>query len=158
LQASAPQVWDMNIDRDNNSPGAQQNLWPWFWGTQSGSPYPPDIYKVAVTKVKSFTCPSAPTSRASNVVLCPVTYNGPSPGNNLRLTWLYEDYTGGGNNYGFLGLTNYLGVAGLAQGTSPRWSIYEGIFTNRSRTKIVEITDGSSNTLMIGEICGQRVV
>jgi prepilin-type N-terminal cleavage/methylation domain-containing protein/prepilin-type processing-associated H-X9-DG protein len=54
-----------------------------------------------------------------------------------------------------LGRTNYVGVAGAAgHGTIPFWSRYEGIFTNRSQTRLGDIADGTSNTLMYGEAKG----
>ena len=54
-----------------------------------------------------------------------------------------------------LGRTNYVGVAGAAgHGTIPFWSRYEGIFTNRSQTRLTDISDGTSNTLMYGEATG----
>src|SRR5260370_19498113 len=53
------------------------------------------------------------------------------------------------------GRTNYVGVAGAAgHGTMPFWSRYEGIFTNRSQTRLGDIADGTSNTLMYGEAMG----
>jgi prepilin-type N-terminal cleavage/methylation domain-containing protein/prepilin-type processing-associated H-X9-DG protein len=56
-----------------------------------------------------------------------------------------------------LGRTNYLGCGGLAgRGTSRYWSQYEGVFTNRSRNALVCITDGTSNTLLLGEWIGGR--
>jgi prepilin-type N-terminal cleavage/methylation domain-containing protein/prepilin-type processing-associated H-X9-DG protein len=57
-----------------------------------------------------------------------------------------------------LGHTSYAGCAGLAgHGTSQYWSRYEGIFTNRSRTSLACIPDGTSNTLMLGEFDGGRI-
>jgi hypothetical protein len=71
----------------------------------------------------------------------------------------------GGNAYD-LGKTNYTGVAGAlgkeaevvaadaASGPNANLKKYEGILTNRSKTKIVQIGDGASNTLMFGESLG----
>jgi prepilin-type N-terminal cleavage/methylation domain-containing protein len=62
-----------------------------------------------------------------------------------------------------LGITNYVGVAGACYSdavtvsppdTGANLAIYEGIFYNRSKTKIEAIQDGSSNTLMFGEGTG----
>ena len=61
------------------------------------------------------------------------------------------------------GLTNYSPIAGvLGSATSAtgitdgaQWAGFNGIFTNRSKTTFGNITDGSSNTLLFGEIAGQ---
>jgi len=61
------------------------------------------------------------------------------------------------SNPTILGRTSYLGCAGLSgRGTSQYWRIYEGIFTNRSQTKVVGIRDGTSHTILLGEIDGGR--
>ena len=53
-----------------------------------------------------------------------------------------------------LGRTNYLGSAGrLGVGVSNR-DPFKGMFTNRSKTKTSDITDGLSNTIMFGEVTG----
>lgn len=53
-----------------------------------------------------------------------------------------------------LGRTNYLGSAGqLGVGVASR-DAKRGIFTNRSKTKFRDILDGSSNTLLFGEVTG----
>jgi hypothetical protein len=143
-------VWDENL---KDSEVTNKPL-PWFYGTTSGNPYPPDVYKAAVVKVKTFMCPSYAYSSAQNVVIGPHMFNGPS--NNVSISWWLEDYTGGGNNYGTFGVTNYAGVAGLGQGGSPLWDKYQGIMGNRTQTKLAAIPDGSSNTLLFGEICGTR--
>jgi prepilin-type N-terminal cleavage/methylation domain-containing protein len=143
-------VWDENL---NDSEVTNKPL-PWFYGTTSGNPYPPDVYKAAVVKVKTFMCPSYAYASAQNVVIGPHIFNGPS--NNVSISWWLEDYTGGGNNYGTFGVTNYAGVAGLGQGGSPLWDQYQGIMGNRTKTTLAAIPDGSSNTLLFGEICGTR--
>jgi len=150
IKATTP-VWDENLDRSNASTPAPL---PWFYGTTSGSPYPPDTYKSAVAKVKTFMCPSYSYSSAVHVVIGPQMYNGPS--NNVSITWWLEDYLGGGDNYGKFGITNYAGVAGLGQGGSPLWDKYQGLLGNRTKTKLAAVPDGSSNTLLFGEICGTR--
>jgi prepilin-type N-terminal cleavage/methylation domain-containing protein/prepilin-type processing-associated H-X9-DG protein len=64
-----------------------------------------------------------------------------------------------------LGLTNYLGVAGsrgtgtmgVSGGTEkfdPFYKNYIGIFNDRSRVRLTDILDGTSNTLMFGEALG----
>lgn len=61
------------------------------------------------------------------------------------------------SNATMLGRSNYFGCAGLAgSGTSDYWAKYEGVFTNRSRTALGRIPDGTSNTLLLGEFDGGR--
>ena len=67
-----------------------------------------------------------------------------------------------------MGKTNYLGVAGrrgrtgttfITPSTDPvpgvTYDTLQGIFTQRSKTKIASITDGTSNTLMFCEVTGE---
>jgi prepilin-type N-terminal cleavage/methylation domain-containing protein len=72
-----------------------------------------------------------------------------------------------------LGRTNYLGVAGYG-GAATGWGLsagnaakigvaagtpvtnFEGVFTTRSKTRLAQISDGTSNTLMFGEATGGR--
>lgn len=56
-----------------------------------------------------------------------------------------------------LGRTNYLGCAGASgRGTHPILSAFEGIYQNRSKLTLGQLTqqDGTSNTLMFGETFG----
>lgn len=54
-----------------------------------------------------------------------------------------------------VGLTNYLGVAGVY---SPifKTNAMRGVFYNRSATRISQLTDGTTRTLLIGEAVGHR--
>src|SRR5439155_19992522 len=70
----------------------------------------------------------------------------------------YSDYVGVGFEWGStLGLTNYAGVDGSRGEGVPGsyWAKYAGIFTNRSRTRLTDVTDGTSTTLLFGEGLGQ---
>lgn len=67
-----------------------------------------------------------------------------------------------------IGKTNYLGVAGrrgrtgttfITPATDPvpgvTYDTLQGIFTQRSKTKIAQISDGTTNTLMFSEVTGE---
>jgi type II secretory pathway pseudopilin PulG len=54
-----------------------------------------------------------------------------------------------------VGGTAYLGVAGRGGVTqSQKFNRWKGVFNNQSKTKFPDITDGSSNTLIYGEVGG----
>ena len=69
----------------------------------------------------------------------------------------YESFLTTRAQYRPFGRTNYAGSAGLGKGTHPEYSRYEGVFTNRSANTVAGISDGSSNTLLYGESCGQSL-
>ncbi len=110
---------------------------------------------VASYKLKMFTCPSDTaqddTPTRGKFVCLSVT------GATLTLTGGYVP-TPGGQQFG---VTNYVGCAGTigsqALGT-PWYGNYGGIFNNRSKLTLGNITvlDGTSNTLMFGEFLGGR--
>jgi prepilin-type N-terminal cleavage/methylation domain-containing protein len=107
------------------------------------------------------------------ILLCPSDPVGPGE-HNIGSTALMHSYDSGAPAgaegavmYIFrnrdLGKTNYTGVAGpgwndgstgaIAAGGA-NYQPYTGIFTNRSKVALPQITDGSSNTLMFGEGLG----
>lgn len=107
-------------------------------------------------KIPSFECPSDQIAASDSILALSVV--GPS-GDRIffggdRLRWAANDEFGGS-----IGATNYAGVAGVAGDiTSPdnAWASHVGIFGNRSETTFGEISDGSSNTLLFGEVVGRN--
>ena len=102
-------------------------------------------------KVPSFQCPSDGTD--PTVVVTVSFYND----------FINRDFRDD-NIFGLsFGTTNYSpvgGVAGDVTGSDAlhsQWIGYNGIFGNRSKTTFGQISDGSSNTLLYGEIAGQQV-
>jgi len=122
---------------------------PW-WLTSTGAYPNPDNYNASKQgQVKTFRCPSDPNNNMTKSLMGFHAYiNGGS------YTWscTWEDYVGV-EQYQFFGKSNYIGVAG-AYGKSNE---FEGIMGNRTKTKVEAIGDGSSNTLMFGEVAGSTL-
>jgi prepilin-type N-terminal cleavage/methylation domain-containing protein len=62
-----------------------------------------------------------------------------------RLDLIYDTGVGGNRP-----VTLYAGVSGTAN-NNPKWPVCDGLLFCRSKVRLVDITDGTSNTLMIGE-------
>ena len=60
-----------------------------------------------------------------------------------RIDLIYDIGAGG-----FRPVTMYAGVAGTGLNSNP-WPINDGVIYNRSKTRLTDIVDGSSNTLML---------
>ena len=120
-------------------------------------------YSLAFSKIKMFRCPSDPITGTSGTTNGAMIAVGPAPP--YPTASITGGYFGGGNTLD-LGLTNYVGVGGALgrasevvtsspfDGPGVNLGTYEGILANRSKTSIVSITDGTSNTLMFGEGLG----
>jgi len=122
-------------------------------------------FSLSFAKIKTYQCPAATVTSATqtaNGAIINVMPDPSSPGTNA-CTYGWFD---GGNQYD-VGMTNYTGVAGAlgdnvhtsspSDGPGVNLQKYRGIYYNRSRTKIVAITDGTSNTLAFGEGLGYSV-
>lgn len=146
-----PNVRQMNPDalRASATSATISEFEPW-WFDDDGDPLDMDsLWDAAQTRLSVLLCP---TDNAY----------GNSAANTSRLhTWGPAGRTGTISMRGFsaaatpqLGRTNYLGVAGGMGKTASSWETWLGIFHNRSKTDFGDITDGTSNTLMFGEVTG----
>jgi prepilin-type N-terminal cleavage/methylation domain-containing protein len=128
-------------------------------------------FGLSFSRIKTFMCPSdevlSATETANGAGIMGPLPSPLTPGTNT----ITIGYLSGGNRYD-VGKTNYVGVAGSlgdgvtindnsgsdCAGPGANEQNYIGIFTNRSKVTLAEITsaDGSSNTLMIGELLGGR--
>jgi prepilin-type N-terminal cleavage/methylation domain-containing protein len=119
----------------------------------------PINWQLAQTWIRMFECPSdniADDAPTQGTGLSHHSYNYlaaivPNTDDNTNEDAMILDPT----STTVLGRTNYFGCAGLAgHGTSQYWSKYEGIFTNRSKTSLGRIPDGTSTTILLGEELG----
>jgi prepilin-type N-terminal cleavage/methylation domain-containing protein/prepilin-type processing-associated H-X9-DG protein len=104
-------------------PLSAEYWWPWgiFWST----PYTP-ANPAFGTMVKIFVCPLDPRqSITANI-----------------------DLSGGGGDFNTVAFTGYLGVSGISGAFDGDRS---GVLDVNMRKRITDITDGTSNTLMVGE-------
>jgi prepilin-type N-terminal cleavage/methylation domain-containing protein/prepilin-type processing-associated H-X9-DG protein len=124
-----------HIGGGDTSAYAVGHWWPWgdFWTTNATPPNP-----ALGTPVKTYICPSEPRN----------------------LTVQYENSGSGVNANTPISFTEYLGVDGIqgqdANGTSWLVGDKSGILTNSGwdqarKINFASISDGSSNTLMVGE-------
>jgi prepilin-type processing-associated H-X9-DG protein len=105
-------------------------------------------YTAAQKQLTVLQCPSFPNTPGKYTVLGMLNFFVP-PRYIYTGLWT-EDYREV-EKFRPLAHSNYLGVAGDARGMT-----YEGIYTNRSKTKLVGVSDGTSNTLAFGECSGTR--
>jgi uncharacterized protein DUF1559 len=138
---------------------------PW-WGS-SGS-------TVASSKMKGkpYVCPSTNAEEGDKGAVILNLWHNTSL-NQITMTLFYYPSTDPvWPTVADMGKTNYLGVAGywgnfpgnLLMGapnsvnapSGTPFKNYEGVYGNRSKTRISEVTDGTSNTLLVGENIGGK--
>ena len=116
-----------------------------------------NAFTAAQTKISNFLCPAdGVRAQYTPAFLTQYQPSGWTGAGGLSLFYWTTDYGIGQSNY-----TGVMGAMGpgattysYSDGPGVDLSPYTGIFYNRSRTRITDITDGSSNTLMFGEGVG----
>ncbi|MCA9058249.1 MAG: DUF1559 domain-containing protein [Planctomycetaceae bacterium] len=109
--------------------------------------YNDPTWEAAQAKVPGFVCPSDPSDSSTRTIAAMHYWETASGGSITYSYW--------GTDYG-LGKTNYTGVAGYF-GPIERhasWSRLRGVFGQRTKSRFRDITDGTSNTLLFGELTG----
>jgi prepilin-type N-terminal cleavage/methylation domain-containing protein len=120
---------------------------------QNGVPYPippnpwwNEAWGIAQTHIKTFECPADNPYAEQTGVFAYLT-EGYDPLNGYD--YLVGGYFGGSGYT--VGATNYMANAG---GLGKVWTQYCGPYYQGSATKIMAITDGTSQTLAFGEVLG----
>jgi prepilin-type N-terminal cleavage/methylation domain-containing protein len=101
-----------------------------------------ESWAAAQTKINTFLCPSENTNQTATLA---VAYLWPTSGN----ACCYGSAFNNAASVGALGKTNYLAVAGYVNNAGDP---YKGYFGDRTQNPIESAQDGSSNTLMFGEV------
>jgi prepilin-type N-terminal cleavage/methylation domain-containing protein len=111
-------------------------------------------WAMAQTKIGLFLCPSADAYRnteGTSASLHTFLDTAASPPQ-LTAEMIWFSIGGGGLN---LGRTNYLGCAGVIGNADPGfWKTWEGVLTVRTRHDFSMIQDGTSQTILFGEVLG----
>jgi prepilin-type N-terminal cleavage/methylation domain-containing protein len=105
-------------------------------------------WEYAQAKIGLFTCPSDDANWSHDVFALTNFYFNQQKGE----IWAQAMYFDGGEG-NVLGRTNYLGVAGRVPAGDHK---YSGLFLNRCTNDFSTITDGASNTMLLGEAMGAR--
>jgi prepilin-type N-terminal cleavage/methylation domain-containing protein len=144
-------VWVMPyIELDNvykqfklsNDPNAQRPAFVPWWETDQN-------WTAAQTKIKTYVCPSdTPEQYPIIFISLKKTPSNPTGSGTIQAWWF------GATDSMFPGRTNYMGVAGGFGKIGNAWDVWEGVFYSNSRRTVTGISDGSSNTLLVGEALG----
>jgi prepilin-type N-terminal cleavage/methylation domain-containing protein len=120
---------------------------PWWAGPNGVS-----NMAVAQTRITALLCPGDdPYASTKGTVYAAHFFNFGQRWNFYAPSWDYSTVPAAAN----LGRTSYLGVGGaFGRGTNATFNEFEGLFTNRSHNSLDRVPDGTSNTLLFGEVLG----
>ena len=108
-----------------------------------------DTWTIAQAKLSAFRCPSDIESATGGILVALHTYSLPATPNLLDIS---AGSFGPPDNVS--GQTSYLGVAGGGSNVPGAWEYRKGIFGSRTKFSFRDVTDGTSNTLLFGEVTG----
>jgi prepilin-type N-terminal cleavage/methylation domain-containing protein len=131
----------VSVDITKESMG--EDIW-WFGLDPADFPGYTDPWDLSQYSIPAYECPSD-AKVAQTLLIAGGTYWDPVANGAYSGAWSGSVAGGWVSKK-----TNYLGVAGYADANKMWW----GMFTNRSETKFRDVTDGLSNTLMVGESHG----
>ena len=146
----------LSVDRYGND-GSGEGFWGEF--DLSGAA---NSRFASIHQVPSFECPSDQIG-TTGVILSIGTFGDDTlPPFNVRFVSVSRGALVGAHGDTEIGTTNYLGVAGAVGEISARgfsttiWAAHGGVFSNRSETTFGDISDGSSNTFLFGEVASNQ--
>jgi prepilin-type N-terminal cleavage/methylation domain-containing protein/prepilin-type processing-associated H-X9-DG protein len=145
-----------NMFRSNLKLGVDNYDLPYYDASKTSS------WEASQARISTLLCPTAPSETPSNAILSKA-YGILKAGINFKMSswgWVASETR--------IGLTHYMGIPGvwgqfgptikfdLFDGRGPRPIDDElvGVFGCRTKTRLGQVTDGTSNTLMFGEAPG----
>lgn len=118
----------------------------------------PTTAAAAQTSIPGYLCPST-NAYSNNVSVITRTHwwlSNPTTGTATITYYTFANSTAlTGGTAGSLGRTNYLGVGGrMGELGDPGWDKWKGSFARRSRYQFRDLSDGTSNVFLFGEVLG----
>jgi prepilin-type N-terminal cleavage/methylation domain-containing protein len=127
---------------------------PPYWTVQR-------CWELAQERIPTFLCPSDDAEQSTSMKTSVQLYYDPSNASFGSVVMYHgssperDNATYGGSDGLELGRTNYLGACGRAAVSGYPWDAQHGVFYNRSKTELPHVHDGSSHTLLFGEVLGR---
>jgi prepilin-type N-terminal cleavage/methylation domain-containing protein/prepilin-type processing-associated H-X9-DG protein len=143
-------AWAYNTPPFDSTPGTYP-----VPGGRNGTGY----HHIADTHIKTFECPSDNLYSGTSGIDTGVSVGGIIDAYFTASGRFYIDYVWDWPNFGReMGGSNYVGNAGAYLPGYPGWNnpSWRGPYDANSKTKMTEITDGTSNTIAFGETLASR--